>query len=188
MMRLVFLGAPGAGKGTQAKILAENRNLAHISTGDMLRQAVSTGSEIGKQVKSIMESGQLVPDEMIVTIIKERIRQEDCQEGYILDGFPRTVPQAESLKKMLQEQDEDLSNVVLFDVSDEDLRARLENRRGAEARKDDSAEVQLERLRVYKEQTEPLIAFYEGLGMLSKVNGAGSIEEVQERLQVALGA
>ena len=182
MAKLVFLGAPGAGKGTQAKLLKEAKSIAHISTGDMLRAAVAEGSELGKQVEEIMNSGALVPDALMVDIISERISKEDCKNGYILDGFPRTVPQAEALAEMLSKRSEELSQVVLFDVSDQDIQLRLENRRAEEGRDDDSLDVQLERLRVYKEQTAPLIEFYENLGLLKRVSGAGAVEEVQSRL------
>lgn len=184
MQRLIFLGAPGAGKGTQAKLLSEKFGLAHISTGEMLRAAVAEGSELGKKVASIMESGQLVPDALIVEIIKERISKPDCAKGYILDGFPRTVPQAQALDAMLGEQK---VTVVLFEVTTEDVEKRLANRRSAENRADDSDEVQRERLRVYQEQTAPLIEFYEQRGMLVRVSGAGAIDEVQNRLLESIG-
>ena len=183
MQRLIFLGAPGAGKGTQAKLLSDDKSLAHISTGEMLRAAVAEGSELGQKVASIMESGQLVPDEMIVEIIGERIQKPDCQNGYVLDGFPRTVPQAEALAAMLGSAE---AKVILFEVTMEDVEARLANRRSEENRADDSDDVQRERLRVYQEQTAPLISFYEERGDLIKVSGAGSIEEVYQRLLQAM--
>lgn len=183
MQRLIFLGAPGAGKGTQAKLLCEELELAHISTGEMLRAAVAEGTELGKKVGSIMESGQLVPDDLIVELIAERIKKPDCEKGYILDGFPRTVPQAEALGAMLGSAE---VTVVLFEVTMEDVEARLANRRSAENRADDSDDVQRERLRVYQKQTAPLISFYEERGLLTTISGAGSIEEVYGRLKQAV--
>jgi len=187
-MKVVFLGPPGAGKGTQAKLLAESEQIAHISTGEMLRAAVEEGSELGKRVKGIMESGHLVPDELIVDIIGERVKKPDCKNGYILDGFPRTIPQARALEEMLKKNKSALDAVVSFEVSEQDILDRLEHRRGAEARADDSAKTQLERLRVYREQTEPLIKFYADLGNLKSVNAAADIAEVNKRLLTALGA
>ncbi len=183
MRRLIFLGAPGAGKGTQAKLLSEEMKLAHISTGEMLRSAVSEGSELGKKVGAIMESGQLVPDELIVELIAERIKQPDCENGYILDGFPRTVPQAEALGAMLGSVK---PTVILFEVTMDDVEARLANRRSQEDRADDSDDVQRERLRVYQEQTAPLISYYDEQNMLTRVSGAGSIDEVFQKLLQAL--
>lgn len=185
-MRIVFLGPPGAGKGTQAKRLAEQRGLAHISTGDMLRSAVQKGTPVGEKVKGIMDAGQLVPDEMIVEIIRDRVAENDCSRGYILDGFPRTLPQAEALGRMLGNGGGALDAVVSFEVSEADLSARLAHRRGAEARADDDAAVQQERLRVYQQQTAPLIDYYRSAKLLRSVNASGSIEDVYARLEQAL--
>ena len=185
-MKLVFLGPPGAGKGTQAKLLAEKRAIAHISTGEMLRAAVAAGTPLGMQVKGILDAGQLVPDDVMISVIHARTAESDCAKGYILDGFPRTVPQAEALGSMLKSEGSTLSKVVLFDVSEADLSARLANRRGAEARADDDASVQLERLRVYHEKTAPLIDYYARVGELSRVSGAGSVEQVQKELEKVL--
>ncbi len=185
-MKLIFLGPPGAGKGTQAKILAEKHGLAHISTGEMLRQAVAAGTKLGKQVKEVMDSGQLVPDELIIDLIRERISGDDCKKGYILDGFPRTLPQGKAFDTMLAERGEELSAVVYFHVPSGDLSNRLMHRRSAESRADDMADTQAERLKVYLEQTEPLIDFFENQGVLIRVDGSGSIDEVQSELEEAL--
>ena len=186
-MKLIFLGPPGAGKGTQAKLLSERMQFAHISTGEMLRRAVAEGTPLGRQVKEIMDAGQLVPDELMVRLIEERLSAADCRSGCILDGFPRTVPQAEALKRMLDKRQDSISAVVLFDVDESDVAKRLEHRRGAEARADDAQATQLERLRVYRQQTVPLITFYEKSGLLKRVDASGSVEEVYRRLLEATG-
>lgn len=185
-MKLIFLGPPGAGKGTQAKICAEKLSVAHISTGDMLRAAVSEGSELGQKVKSIMDSGQLVPDDLIVDLIRERVKKEDCASGYILDGFPRTVPQAVALDEMLSESENKIDKIILFTLSLDALMSRLSARRNAESRADDTAETQQERLRVYEQQTAPLIDYYRTSGQLVEVNASGTIEEVQAELSEVL--
>ncbi len=187
-MKLVFLGPPGAGKGTQAKLIANDKDLAHISTGDMLRAAVSSGSKLGLQVKSVLDSGQLVPDDLIVRLIEKRVEEEDCKVGYILDGFPRTVGQAQALQRMLEGKGTALSGVLLFQVSEEDLRTRLAIRRNEQGRADDDEQVQLERLRVYERETKPLIEFYDRLGFLRRVDASGNIEEISKKVaQVVSG-
>lgn len=182
-MKLVFLGPPGAGKGTQAKLLADAAKLAHISTGDMLREAVASGSSLGSKVKSIMDAGELVSDNLIVDLIKDRTSHADCAGGYILDGFPRTVAQAEALQQMLKQAGQELDKVVFFSVSEEALKARLENRRTVEGRSDDNVQTQLERLKVYSEKTAPLIDWYRSCGALVSLDATGSIEEVQQELR-----
>lgn len=185
-MKVVFLGPPGAGKGTQAKTLSERAGIAHISTGDMLRKAVAEGSELGKKVKEVIDSGQLVSDDLMIELIEQRTGQADCQKGYILDGFPRTVAQAEALNGMLQKRGAAISSVVLFELSDEALQARLAHRRGAEARKDDDAETQRERLRIYTQQTAPLIEYYDNKKLLTRVDANGTVEEVEGRVRSIL--
>ena len=185
-MRVVFLGPPGAGKGTQAKLLSESHKLAHISTGDMLRASVQDGSEMGARLKGIMDVGHLVPDDLIVSIIEQRIQKPDCQGGYILDGFPRTLPQAKTLDEMLKRGSSFLDGVVSFELREEDVLDRLAHRRGAEGRTDDNQATQLERLRVYKEQTAPLVEYYSKAGLLLPVNASGSVEQVRENLLAAL--
>lgn len=184
--KIIFLGPPGAGKGTQAKLLAAKHQLAHISTGDMLRAAVAEGSELGKQVKGILDSGQLVSDALIVQLIEDRVKKSDCARGYILDGFPRTVPQAEALKAMLAAAGTSISAVVSFELSEESVLGRLTHRAGVEARADDSAEVQRERLRVYREQTSPLIQYYTNAKLLRSVDASGSVDDVQKLVEAAL--
>ena len=186
-MKLVFLGPPGAGKGTQAKLLSEKAGIAHISTGDMLRAEIEKGSELGRTVKDLMDAGQLVSDELMLEVIRERLAAPDCKNGFILDGFPRTSPQAEALSAMFKSAGAKLDTVCLFDLSEEELGARLENRRGEEARVDDNAEVQKERLRVYQEKTAPLIDYYKELGSLKTIPSSGSIEEVNKNLNKVLG-
>ena len=185
-MKLVFVGPPGAGKGTQAKQFAVLKNIPHISTGDMLRQAVSAGTALGKQVKEIMEQGKLVPDDLMVSVIAERIGAPDCLSGYILDGFPRTVHQAHALDEMLNARGDSLDGVVYFEISGEELLKRLEHRREAEGRADDSDETQKQRLKVYQEQTAPLISHYRGLGLLRQIDAQGTVEEIQARLSQLL--
>ena len=179
----IFLGPPGAGKGTQAKQLSVEKGIAHISTGDILRAAVAKGSELGQQAKGIMERGELVPDDLMIALIRERTGAQDCEVGYILDGFPRTVPQAEALEALLADSSK---RVVLFNVSKEELKNRLENRRTEENRADDEISTQLERLRIYQEKTAPLNEFYRGKGLLTEISAEGSVEEVYQLLLSSL--
>ncbi len=184
-MKLVFLGPPGAGKGTQAKQLAESTGFAHISTGDMLRSSVAAATTLGSQVKEIMEKGHLVPDDLMVSVIKERIGKPDCKKGFILDGFPRTVPQAVALQAMMASgsgSHSGIDAIVLFNIDETELQRRLAHRRGAEGRADDAEATQLERLRVYNQQTAPLISHYRDSGLLKTVDATGSVEDVYEDL------
>lgn len=183
----ILLGPPGAGKGTQGPVLAQKTKLPHISTGDMLRQSMREGTELGKKVKQIVDSGQLVSDDLMVSIISERLLKEDCASGFILDGFPRTIPQAESLAAMLKDKGEKLSGAILFDIKMETLLSRLRARRQAENRVDDSIETQKERLRVYEINTAPLIKFYQANGQLIKVDSEGDIDQVTKNMYDCLG-
>ena len=210
-MKLIFLGAPGAGKGTQADIFAAKLGIPTISTGNILRAAIADGTETGKKAKSFMDAGQLVPDEVILNIVKERLEQPDCQKGYILDGVPRTLAQAQALETMGVTFDK----VVSLEVSDDSIVSRMSGRRvcakcgvpyhiaakppkvagvcdacGGELiqRKDDAAETVLDRLRVYHAETEPLKAFYAERGLLETVKGdGGSIEETTQAVCQVLG-
>lgn len=214
-MRLILLGPPGAGKGTQAKMLVERLGVPQISTGDMLRAAVKAGSPLGIEAKGYMDRGALVPDQVINGLMRERVQQPDTTRGYILDGYPRTLAQAESLREMLLAVGLAVHHVVSLDVPTEELVERLAGRRtclncGAMyhvrfspsrvegrcdacggttvQREDDREDTVRHRLRVYAEQTEPLIRFYDKLGLLRRVAGTGSIAEIFQRITRALGA
>lgn len=176
--RLVLLGPPGSGKGTQAEILAQRMGVPAISTGDMLREAVAEGSDLGRQVESIMSSGALVDDDTMAEVVRERLGRQDAAKGFILDGYPRTLPQAETLESILQRSGAELDAVVLVDVPEEELISRAV----ARGRSDDSADVIRERLRVYREKTRPLVEHYQERRLLREVDGYASIEEVNRRI------
>ena len=183
-MRLILLRPPGAGKGTQAARLVEKYRIAHLSTGDMLRAAIAAQTPIGLKAKDIMASGALVPDEVVVGIIADRIDQPDCANGFILDGFPRTVPQAEALGALLKQKKVKLDAVIQLRVNEAILLQRVENRiaqmkeRGEAIRADDNVEALAKRLEVYRGQTEPLVHYYGDRRMLATVDGMMSIDEV----------
>jgi adenylate kinase len=181
-VRLIFLGPPGAGKGTQAQSLAEAHGIPHISTGEILRAAVTQQTELGRQAKAFMDAGDLVPDALILEMVRDRLTQSDTASGWLLDGFPRTVTQATFLDQLLQEISQSCDHVINFDVPDEKLVARLLGR----GRKDDNEDVIRNRLVVYREQTEPLIEFYQGRGMLVAIDGDQSVEQVAQDLEVAM--
>lgn len=188
-MRLILLGPPGAGKGTQAKILVERHGIRQLSTGDMLRAAVKAETPIGLKAKDIMARGDLVPDEVVNQIVSERIEEPDCKNGFILDGFPRTVAQAEALDGILADHGIALDAVIELKVDDDALAARVENRAaesGGAVREDDTVEALRHRLNVYHTQTAPLIAFYAERGKLATVDGMQDIESVSASIARAL--
>lgn len=181
-MRIVFIGPPGAGKGTQAERMIEKYKLAHLSTGDMLRAARDAQTEVGKKADEYMSSGQLVPDEIIVGVIQERLGQADCDGGYLLDGFPRTIAQAEALDKMLADKGTPLDVVLELRVPEEELFKRLAGR----GRADDTPEVIKQRLVAYRDQTSPLLDYYGKANLLKSIDGLGTVDDIFDRVQVIL--
>ena len=177
-MKLILLGAPGAGKGTQAELICEKLNIPAVSTGNMIREAMKNGTEMGKKAKSFVDAGNLVPDEVVIGIIKERLAQEDCQKGFILDGFPRTIPQAEALKKMLAERGHSVAAMIELYAPEDILMARLLNRGKEQGRSDDNEETINKRLAVYNTQTAPLIDWYKAEGLHHYVKSYGVLEEI----------
>jgi len=192
-MNLILLGPPGAGKGTQAEALAKRRGLVQLSTGDMLRAAVKAGTEVGKKAETIMKSGGLVPDEVVIAIIAERIEQPDCQNGFILDGFPRTLNQAAALDRLLASKSKKLDAVVELKVDDAALLSRIENRAretvaaGGTVRADDNAEALKTRLMAYYRETSPLLGYYFASGKLKTIDGMAAIPEVARQLDQVVG-
>ena len=211
-MRVAFLGPPGAGKGTQARELAREWGVPHIATGDMLREAVAAGSSLGREAKAFMDKGALVPDEVIIGMIAERLRDPDARRGFLLDGFPRTIAQAEGLERLLKDLGQPLERVIYFDVAQPELVRRLTGRRvcrscghsfhvvsnpprregvcdfcGGELyqRVDDSEDTVRNRLNVYRKQTAPLLDWYTGKGLLRTIEGTGSIAEIGQRVKDA---
>jgi adenylate kinase len=189
-MRLILLGPPGAGKGTQAQRLVAKHGIMQLSTGEMLRSAAAAGTEVGKRAKAIMDHGDLVPDEVMVEIIADRIAKPDCARGFILDGFPRTVAQAEELDALLEEMHQSLDAVIEIKVDDALLVQRIEGRakESGGARADDNAETLRKRLSVYWAQTKPVADYYARKGMLSVIDGVGTVEEVSSRIEQLLSA
>ncbi len=213
-MKIIMLGAPGAGKGTQAKRIAEKYGIPHISTGDIFRANIKEGTELGMKAKEFMDQGLLVPDEVTIGMLLDRIKKEDCVNGYVLDGFPRTIPQAESLTKALEEMGQNIDYAVDVDVPDENIVSRMSGRRacitcgatyhvqfappkaegicdkcGAELvlRDDDKPETVQKRLTVYHEQTQPLIDYYRRAGVLVSVDGTQSMDQVFESIVKIFG-
>lgn len=213
-MKIVMLGAPGAGKGTQAKMIAERYQIPHISTGDIFRMNIKNGTELGKEAKTYMDAGKLVPDELTVKILLDRVSNEDCKNGYVLDGFPRTIPQAEVLTNALNKLNDKIDYAINVDVPDENIVNRMGGRRscpscgqvyhvvhmppkqdgvcdkcgaGLVQRDDDKPETVSQRLHVYHDQTQPLIEYYEKAGVLKNVDGTKDQKEVFEAITGILG-
>ncbi len=186
--RLLLLGPPGAGKGTQAQRLVTKLGVPQISTGDMLRAAVAAGTELGRQAKDYMERGALVPDELVIGAARERLGQPDAAEGFILDGFPRTEEQARALDALLEDLGVSLECCVALRVDEEELVQRLLKRAEIEGRADDTEETIRHRMRVYREQTAPLVAYYRERGLLAEIAGVGGVDEIEKRIEEALGA
>ena len=191
-MRVVLLGPPGAGKGTQAQIIAGQLGAPAISTGDIFRANVSGRTELGLQAKTYMDAGDLVPDEITVAMVKDRLAEPDAKAGFLLDGFPRTIAQAEQLRESLAELGHGLDCVLELVVDEDELVRRLSSRRMLVdgewvQRSDDEPETVRHRLQVYREQTAPLSGFYEGEGLLSRIDAIGTVEEVTARALEALG-
>ena len=214
-MKIIMLGAPGAGKGTQAKQIADKYSIPHISTGDIFRANIKNGTELGKKAKQYMDQGALVPDELTCDLVMNRIQQDDCKNGFVLDGFPRTIPQAEALDAALGKINEKMDYAIDVDVPDENIVNRMSGRRaclncgatyhlisippkvegicdrcGSEIvlREDDKPETVQKRLKVYHEQTQPLIDYYKNQGILKSVDGTQPMDEVFKAIVTILGA
>lgn len=189
-MNLIFLGPPGAGKGTQAQRLEERYGLVQLSTGDMLRAAVASGSELGRRAGAIMEAGELVPDAIMVDMIGERIARPDCEGGFILDGFPRTIAQAEALDAMLERRGLGVDHVIELAVDEkallERIRTRIASTGASQRRADDNEETLRNRLAVYRNQTAPILPYYRDRGMLVSIDGMAPIDEVTSAINRAL--
>ena len=213
-MKIVMLGAPGAGKGTQAKMIAEKYSIPHISTGDIFRANIKEGTPLGLEAKSYMDQGKLVPDELTVKILLDRVAKDDCKNGYVLDGFPRTIPQANVLKEALDAQNDKIDYAINVDVPDENIVRRMSGRRACVTcgatyhiehvppkkegicdkcgsnlilRDDDKPETVLNRLKIYHEQTQPLIDFYNNEGILKEVDGTIDVKDAFENITKILG-
>lgn len=214
-MKIIMLGAPGAGKGTQAKKIAAKYHIPHVSTGDIFRANIKNGTELGMKAKSFMDAGGLVPDEITIGMLLDRIHESDCENGYVLDGFPRTIPQAQSLTKALGDMGESIDYAINVDVPDENIISRMSGRRACLAcgatyhiefnppkkegvcdvcgqqlvlRDDDKPETVKKRLQVYHDQTQPLIEYYQKAGVLAEADGTMDMEDVFQAIVKILGA
>lgn len=184
--RLLLLGAPGVGKGTQAALLVRRLGVPQISTGDILRATVAAGTSIGREAKGYMDRGELVPDSVVIGVTEARLRQPDTEAGFILDGFPRTAEQARALDEMLARLGRRLDRCVVLSVDEDSLIERLRKRAEIEGRSDDNEESIRTRMQVYRKQTEPLIEYYRGRGILAELDGLGTVDEVARRIDEAL--
>ena len=189
-MNIILFGPPGAGKGTQAELLVQSRGMVQLSTGDMLRAAIAAGTELGLQAKEIMDAGKLVSDDIMIGMIAERMEADDCRNGVILDGFPRTVAQAQALDAMFGDKQISLDSVIEIRVDENALFARIEKRaaKTGGARSDDNAEVLAARLKVYHDNTAPVLPYYEDKGQLVTIDGMQSVEEVNKQIEACLNS
>ncbi len=185
-MRLVLLGPPGSGKGTQAKLLQERLKIAHISTGDLLRAAVAANTPLGQIAKATMDAGELVSDELVLELLEERLSEPDVANGYILDGYPRNLAQAQALDALLERVEQRIDRALALRVDEDQIVERLAERASQQGRSDDSEEVVRHRMRVYEEQTAPVADYYANKGLLTEIDGMGSIETINQRLVDAL--
>ncbi len=188
-MRIVLLGPPGAGKGTQSLLLSKDLAVPHISTGEILREEIATGSLLGQEVKGYLDAGNLVPDELIIQVTEERILRPDCNNGFLLDGFPRTIQQAEALGAFLSDKKLPLEHVIQLVVPEAVLLERIRSRAGSvgAVRSDDTAEVAANRLQIYWAQTAPVADFYRKRGLLRELDGVATVDEVRARILEAVG-
>ena len=186
-MFILLLGAPGSGKGTQGKLLAERLGLAKITTGDILRAAVAAGTPLGREAKKFMDDGKLVPDSVILSLIKEELAKAEAQQGAVLDGFPRTAAQAELVDRTLAERSQRLNHLLLLDVPEEELVRRMMARASQEHRSDDTPEAIKTRLQVYQRDTAPLIAHYAQRGIVRRVPGTGSVDDIAVEIKRIIG-
>lgn len=185
-MRIVLLGAPGSGKGTQAALMRKQLGLPHISTGELLREAVESGTELGKLAKVVMDRGELVSDDIMLGLLEERLGRDDVRNGFILDGYPRNLVQAEALDGLLARLDQPVDEALQIDVDEDQVIARIAGRAAQEGRSDDDEEVVRNRMQVYATQTAPVVGYYADKGVLTRILGEGSIEEVFQRIIGAL--
>jgi adenylate kinase len=186
-MDILLMGPPGAGKGTQGAILAKSLGLPKFATGDLLRDAVTRGTPLGREAKSVMEAGHLVGDDIILGVVREEVGKPEASKGVIFDGVVRTIPQAEGLERILADKNRKMDAVLFFDVIDEEILVRLERRRSIEGRADDGPGAVATRLRAYREQTAPVLAWYETRGGVRRIPAVGTIEEIAARVRRALG-
>jgi adenylate kinase len=185
-MRIIIFGPPGAGKGTQAKLISEEYDIIHLSTGEIFRSAIKNETKLGKEVKAILDAGELVPDEKVVGLVEEELKDSKYDDGYVLDGFPRTVTQAKAFDAILEKKDESLAAFLQLKVPEEELVDRILSR--GEGRSDDTKEGVQKRLKVYEKETEPVLEHYRKKGAVEEINGVGSIDEIFNRITDTLSS